>query len=181
VREEAGDAEEEADNEVGADRTMGAQADSAEEGGEAQRPQDEPHRAAEQPDQGTRGCGRESRTARTRRRPELEQEVEAVPREDGRDAREQHPRRQGLRKEPAQEGTADRGRRHPGDDPPVDPPGAHVLDRARERGGRAHGDVRPGGGGRAPRNEQDDWKPQASQHEADDRAEIAGDERAGEG
>jgi hypothetical protein len=78
----------------------------------------------------------------------------------------------------ADERAHDREGRHPSDDPPADAPSPGVDDAAGERSGRAHGDVRPGGGGRASRCEEDGGKPEAPQDEPDHRAEEAGDERA---
>ena len=75
----------------------------------------------------------------------------------------------------------DRGRRHPGDDPPVHPPRARVRDPADERRDRADGDVRPGRGGGVPGGEEDRRQPQAPEDEPDRGAEQCGDEGAAGG
>jgi len=85
VTREAGDADEEANYEVRPDGARGRETDTSEKGRHAERPEDEPDRAADQADDRTCDHCREPGVAGPRRRAELEEKLHAVPEERGGD------------------------------------------------------------------------------------------------
>ncbi len=178
---EAGDAEEEADDEVRPDGARGRETDTSEEGRHAERPEDEPHRAADQADDRACDHRREPRVAGPRRRAELEEKLHAVPEERGGDPGEEERLGNAPAEIPAEEGREHGGRRHPRGDAPVHAPRASVRDPSGERGGSADRDVRPGRGCGAPRGEDDRREPEASEHEPHCAAQHARPERGGGG
>ena len=179
VAEEAEDAEEEADDEVRADDAHGGHPDAAQQRRHAQRAEDDADRAAEQADGAAEGGRREEPGTIARLRVERPREqVDAVPDQDGGDRREEEALGNRVTVEASDERADDRRRRHPGDDPPVDPPGPRVLDAAGGGRGGADGDVRTRRGGRVTRHDEHERQPQGAQHEPEHRPEVAGHERA---
>jgi hypothetical protein len=156
VRRKAGDAEEEADDEVRSDRPVRGQPDGSQQRRHPQRAEDDADRPADEAD-------RESEQD-SRSEPGLlpgpganrsHEQVEPVPREDGGDPGEQSSGRDEMAEIPADERPRDRRRRHPEHDPAVDSPLPRVPVAARRRGRGADRDVRPGGRARVARGDDD--------------------------
>jgi hypothetical protein len=108
---------------------------------------------------------------------ELEEKLDAVPEECGRDAPEEQRLWHAPAEVSAQEGRRHRGRRHPGGDAPVDAACPSMRDAARERRRGADGDVRPRSRRRAARSQNYGRQAQAAEHEPEGAPEHACPER----
>jgi hypothetical protein len=109
-----------------------------------------------------------------------EDQVGAIPSEYGGHTREEDPVGQRMAEQGADDRAGNRRRRHPRDHLLVNATRSNVLEAAGGGRGGADCDVRPGRGGRFADQEEDQRQPQCSQDQPDRRAEVAGDERAGE-
>jgi hypothetical protein len=182
VADEAGRAHEDADSQVRSHRPRRSLPDELQQGGHAQRPEDQADEAAEEPDRGSRdhGCSdveHGPRPVGRADRPPPAQEVDSAVEQNDGDRQQERGLRDDAREIAAEHGAGDRGRRHPCEEPPVDAPGSNVHG----RGGRSrHARDRDVGGaacrGRG-REGNDDRQPDVSEDEPDQAAENRDHER----
>ena len=181
VRREPGQAEEKADDEVGSRGPLHVHADEAQQRRHPECSEDDAHGPAEGADAETARGGRpETETLARHRADGPQRQVDAAPDEYGCDRGIEQALGDIVGDERPRDRADDRGRRHPRDDAPVDPPRARMAHRPGRRRSGGDRDVRPRGSDRVAADRDDEWQPQRPEHEPEHRTHVAGHERAGE-
>jgi hypothetical protein len=169
VPDDAGRANEDADEQVSADRSHRLLADEAQKRGHSQRAEDQADDAAEETDH--RAACHRSRDVELlppADRATGPEQVNAERDQQDPNHDEQRRPRKLSRDEPAEDSPHNRGRRHPPEHTPVDPAGAHLSDGSRCGRDARDADVRAGTGGGARGDEQQGRQTDVSEHEADE-------------
>src|SRR5262245_15393630 len=167
---EAGEAEEEADNEIRARCASKVHSDRADESRHAKRAENDTHGSAENTDEEREADASPEPQPNLRTRLHRPPgNVDAAPDED--DGNQGVEQRVGnvVRDESARNSAGDGRKRDPRDDAPVDPALTRVPQTARTRGGRGDRDVRPRGGERTPGRKDDERQAKRPEDEAEHR------------
>ena len=144
MRGEAGHAEEKAHHEVGSRRPLHVHPHEAHERRHPERSENHAHGPAEGADaDAARDRGPQTKPFARQRTDGPQRQVDAAPHQYGRDRGIEQVFGDVVGNERPHDRADDRGRRHPRDDAPVDPPRSRVADGSGRGRGGGDGDVRP--------------------------------------